>query len=149
MIYYNDKFNLNIIVESESSLPIFKDVKTDQILKPFLKESNTELMYPMINIKGKLIYCHRIVAYSCLPKTNLIACIKRLKSQDGKYYVVDHKNGNTLDYRPQNLRFLTNSENVKHAVDYMQPVNIKQYKQLQLWKFNKNNYKFKSNDNPF
>lgn len=144
MIYYNEMFNIDVVVDdSNLSLPIFKNHDTGKVYKPFLKRSNTGLMYPMINLNNykdkehKLVYCHRIVAYTCLPKTNLKACISRLNKQDGSYYVVDHKSGNTLDYRPENLRFLTNSENVKHVCDYMRAVTDEQIYQLGLHKLKK------------
>lgn len=131
--YYNSKFDLVIEIKDYESLPVFKH--KNKVLKPFLRRSNTRLMYPYININGHIELCHRIVAYSCLSKGSYFASKKRLNSQVGNYIRVDHKNGNTLDYRPSNLRYLTNSENVKHAVDYMQPISLEQIEQLKLNKF--------------
>lgn len=140
---YNSKYNLDIEIASNEAIPIFINHDTKEVYKPFLKHTNTKLVYPLININNELVYCHKIIAYSFLSKKEYNACFKRLLKQGGRYIVVDHKNGNTLDYRPQNLRYLTNSDNIKINIDYMQPLNEQQYKELKLWRFENKHYKIK------
>jgi len=111
-IRYNHKYNLMIIWD-EVNLPVLIDLKEMKQLIPFKRLSNTKLHYPSVKVfntfKGKdeIEYVHRIVKYS----------FEGFKTYHDDY-VVDHINGNTFDYRPTNLRYLSRSDNAKNLVGY-------------------------------
>lgn len=108
-VYYNAGYELEIcVIIDQSELPLF--LYKGKTLKPFYKKSNTKWSYPMVNIDGKINYCHRIVAYSCLNDREY--AMMHIKNKDAEI-VVDHINGNIEDYRPMNLQYLYNSDNTK------------------------------------
>lgn len=129
MEYYNKYYDIKVVWEDENDLPILKH--QNKILKPYLLKSNTKWSYPIVNtIKGRE-YCHRIVAFACKMKQyNYFRY-----NNPGSKIVVDHINGNVLDYRPTNLQFTTNSINVlksQKIQNKMNPINNEQAKQLKL-----------------
>ena len=69
-----------------------------------IKGSLTNVGYVRITFFGERISLHRLIATKYLPVI------------DGKKYI-NHKNGDKLDNRVENLEWCTMSENVKHAFD--------------------------------
>lgn len=61
--------------------------------------------YFKVCLKGRLVFIHRLVAENFLNKSS------------GNNIVVNHKNGNKLDNKLENLEWITQSENVKHAYE--------------------------------
>lgn len=126
--YYNKGYDVEVLILENGLLPII--AYHGKLLKPFLKKSNTRLQYPIVNIPHHgLQYCHRIVAFACL---NIKQYHAMRKAKPNECIVIDHKNGNTLDYKPENLRFLYNSKNVQKDDGYMQPLTHKQCLLLKL-----------------
>lgn len=56
--------------------------------------------YARAKIKGKMVYMHRVI-------------MNAKKNQ-----IVDHINGDTLDNRKENLRFVTASQNIQNSMGY-------------------------------
>lgn len=116
----NKRYNVIIIVIDDLQ-PIILDAATGKRLKPFLRVSNTGLRYPALelydHLKGKWDkpYVHRMVCYSY-----------NLKGEYDPTKVVDHINGDVLNYHPSNLRYLTRSDNAKNLVGNMGNSHIKE-----------------------
>ena len=68
----------------------------------FISNCGYKRIHLLCKGKGKNFSVHRLVAETYLLNLN-------------KYPVVNHKNGNKLDNRVQNLEWTTRSENEKHA----------------------------------
>lgn len=121
-IRYNKKYNLMIFWD-EVNLPVLIDLNTKEVLKPFKRKSNTNLHYPAVRVLNSFTgeyeteYVHKIVKYS-------FEGYKTYKTG----YVVDHIEGNTFDYRPTNLRYLSRSDNAKNLVGYEDENAVKQPK---------------------
>jgi len=60
-------------------------------------------IYLVDNVGGRTYYRHRVVATKFIPKIM------------GKNFI-NHKNGNKLDNRVENLEWCTNSENLRHSI---------------------------------
>lgn len=116
-IYYNKGYDCYVYITG-NNLPIITYNK--KVLKPFIRKSNTRLVYPAVNIGGKIQYCHRIVAFACLDMKSYYTMLKECKDKDK--IVVDHFNGNTLDYHIDNLHFMYHKDNIKFHDGYMKPV---------------------------
>lgn len=85
-----------------------------KLLKPYLKRSNTHLQYPIVRIPNHgENYVHLIIAFSYLNYKDKIKL-----SKYGRV-VVDHIDGNTLNYKPENLRYLLHKDNIKLNNGYM------------------------------
>lgn len=129
---YNKGYDVEICILDNYLPPIIK--YKGKVLKPFLKQSNTKWMYPMVNIPEHGIqYCHILVANSI--KQKLFKKYKLKKDFPNETIVVDHINGNVLDYSPKNLQFLTNSQNViksQTIKNYMKPITKRQAELLKL-----------------
>lgn len=132
-IYYNKGYDVEILVLNYNLPPVIK--YHGKTLKPFLKKSNSKWRYPMVNVPDHGVqYCHILVAHS-IPK--IFINKYNLKNEfPSETIIVDHKNGNTLDYSPNNLQFLTNSQNVLKAGEcgenYMNPITKRQAKILKF-----------------
>jgi hypothetical protein len=75
--------------------------RRNHFMKPLLNHG-----YPQVTLtKDKKIYCFRV---------HRLVAICFLASMDNKIYV-NHKNGNKLDNRVENLEWCTPRENVQHA----------------------------------
>jgi len=79
---------------------VYKNKKT--IIKPSVNYTDP---YPVFNAKtihgnGSIIKIHRVTAFAFLKEHS-----------DPSYYVVDHINGNIIDYRLENLRWVNHSVN--------------------------------------
>lgn len=86
------------------SLPRNGTILTERILKENLsaRKYYFVLLSKNNNVKAKQI--HRLVAETFIPNTN-------------NYPIINHKNGNKLDNRVENLEWCTYSRNNKHAFD--------------------------------
>lgn len=60
--------------------------------------------YLRVSINGKLMFIHRLVAEKYIPNPN-------------NYEQVNHKDGNKLNNRVDNLEWVTNQQNRNHAVE--------------------------------
>lgn len=132
-IFHNKNYDVDICVVDFNKLPVI--MYHGKILKPYLRKSNSKWQYPMINIPNHgEQYCHRLIAYAS--KQKLVQYYKLKNSFPNETIIVDHINGNTLDYSYHNLQFLTNSQNVlkatKKGENYMSPVSYKQCILLKL-----------------
>jgi len=119
---YNKKYNLMIVWDG-INLPALIDLNTMAVLKPFKRKSNTNLHYPAVKVLNsftgeyEIEYVHKIIKYS----------FEGYKTYQ-RGYVVDHIGGNTFDYRPSNLRYLSRSDNAKNLVGYEDENAVKQLK---------------------
>jgi hypothetical protein len=79
--------------------------RTPKIVGAVRKTSGYVVASRLVN--GKLVntYCHRIIAIAFIPNPDN-------KSE------VNHKNGIKTDNRPENLEWVTPSENMKHCFEY-------------------------------
>lgn len=78
-----------------------KDLKLSR--KEVYRPSNRDF-YPVVNFTGKIRYsAHRLVAITW--------CLDEETKMKGKLFVVDHINADKQDFRPENLRWATYSEN--------------------------------------
>ena len=69
----------------------------------FLKQPIGSNGYPMVAIGRPMVCVHRLVAETFIPNPDRKPCI-------------NHKDGNKLNNRVENLEWCTYSENMKHAV---------------------------------
>ena len=75
-----------------------KNIKTERILKPVFTHNG----YLRVNLNGKLIRVHRIVALAFIPTEN-------------EFLQINHKDGNKQNNNVNNLEWCTASENITHA----------------------------------
>lgn len=99
----------------------------------FLKGSISE-NYVSICFSGQTVKLHRLICYAFNPLPDK----KSLKDYDGLQ--VNHIDGNTMNNKAENLEWVTNSENMRHAYKTglnrkMQPVLLK-YKNGSIREFN-------------
>lgn len=80
----------------------YNHTKKEHLLKPILQQDGYYAVNLMKNGKRKRLRINRIVASAFLGESNL---------------VVNHKNGNKLDNRVENLEWCTCKENTKHAMN--------------------------------
>lgn len=130
---YNKCYDVDIYIVDFEKPPIIK--YHGKTLMPYLKKSNSKWQYPIVNIPNHgEQYCHRLIAFASNQK--LIQYYKLKKMYPNETIIVDHINGNTLDYSYSNIQFLTNSQNVlkasKMGENYMIPVSMKQAEILKL-----------------
>ena len=120
-VYYNKGYDCEVWVSPDLALPVIK--YKERVLLPYLRASKT-LMYPIVNIPNHgEQYCHLIVAFSILGTRQYMA----IKGKTNNKVVVDHKDGNVLNYNYNNLRYLFNKDNVKKRDGFMRPLTKKQY----------------------
>lgn len=79
--------------------------KTNRFLKPFLTKRGYEVVDFMVKRKRQKFLVHRAVAITFIPNP----CNKEQ---------VNHKDGNRLNNRLENLEWCTNQENRDHALKY-------------------------------
>ena len=77
---------------------VVRNIKKNRELKP----SRNLGGYCFVNIKGKSVYIHRLVAEMFIPKIDGKSC-------------VNHKDGNKSNNAVENLEWCTYSENMAHA----------------------------------
>ena len=92
----NDKYKV-------SSSGLIKNVKNNRFIKPVLNYKGYMRVAIRIYGKVKILRVHRLVAQAFIPNP-------MNKPQ------VNHKNGNKLDNRVENLEWVSNKENYIHAI---------------------------------
>lgn len=80
--------------------------KKSEIYNKYGKEMNKRIQngYYAFHINNKIVYLHRILAQLFIKNPN-------------NYKIVNHKDGNKLNYNLKNLEWCTHSQNTKHAYD--------------------------------
>ncbi|HLI93239.1 MAG TPA: NUMOD4 domain-containing protein [Puia sp.] len=86
-----------IIYQRDINGNFFSRVQPEKILIPFVNSG-----YFKINLNKQMKYVHRIVATVFVPNPN-------------NYSVVNHVDGNKLNYHPSNLEWTTDQLNCQHA----------------------------------
>ena len=76
--------------------------KTKRYLKPCISNSGYQMVNICINGKSNVKTVHRLIALAFVPNTDNLE-------------MVNHKNENKLDNRPENLEWVTRSQNVRYG----------------------------------
>ena len=71
--------------------------------------NNNTIGYNQVSMDGKPVLRHRLIAYCFMGLENIKSNIKHT---DG---IIDHKNHNPLDNRVENLRIITQRQNMENA----------------------------------
>lgn len=90
-------------VKSTSLFTIDKNGVKKKKARKILKQSFTSTGYLMVNLKRKMCKVHRLVAIAFIPNPY------------NKPYI-NHKDGNPLNNTVENLEWVTQKENIEHAI---------------------------------
>lgn len=90
-------------VKSISLFTIDKNGVKKKKEQKILRQSFTSTGYLMVNLKGKMCKVHRLVANAFIP------------NPENKPYI-NHKDGNPLNNTVENLEWVTQKENIEHAI---------------------------------
>lgn len=110
-IAYNEGYNCYIIAETLNSQP--QILYKGNILKQYLKQSNTGRNYYIVNIDGHEQYVHKLVAYAFYKDD-----FNRLKGEGILKPVVDHLDNDPYNNSINNLEWVSRRENALRAIQY-------------------------------
>lgn len=110
-IRYNPGYDVYVVNDDGVIFILYKG----QILQQYTRKSNTGRSYNIVNIKdhGEQ-YVHKLVAFAFYPEQYY-----ELRKQ-GIKPVVDHIDNNPFNNDPNNLQWVTRSENAYRAIDFHQ-----------------------------
>ena len=86
--------------KGQDGLPYVKNTKTGNILK----RNDNRNQYPCWNIGGVTIACHRLIALTYLKNDDTLTKVE-----------VDHIDQDKFNYTPENLRWVSTSQNIKFS----------------------------------
>ena len=108
-IRYNKGYDVYVVNDDGVIFILYKG----QILQQYVRKSNTGRQYYIVNIPdhGEQ-YVHKLVAYAFYPDKYAGLAQKGIKP------VVDHIDNNPFNNNPNNLQWVTRSENANRAVQF-------------------------------